>query len=101
MRHYAKRALTPWKVDVKLGCRCMSHMGRAGWLASILSYDNCVSALIGAFSMIVKTYCETDGSLQTQLGPRPNNLQQIHHPPPPPPFLCPDQVSASPLSFAS
>ena len=99
MRHYAKRALTPWKVDVKLGCRRMSHMGRAGWLASILSYDNCVSALIGAFSMIGKTDC--DGSLQTQLGPRPNNLQQIHHPPPAPPFLCPDQVSASPLSFAS
>ena len=33
LRHYAKRALTPRYVDVKLGCPRKSHKGRAGWLA--------------------------------------------------------------------
>ena len=53
--------------------------------------------------LILKPVDRFTALLQTQLGPRPNNLQQIHHPPPPPPppFPCPDQVSASPLSFAS
>ena len=33
LRHYAKQALTPWLVDVKLGHRRKSHKGRVGWLA--------------------------------------------------------------------
>ena len=33
LRHYAKRALTPRQVDMKLGRRRTSHKGRAGWLA--------------------------------------------------------------------
>ena len=33
LRHYAKRALTPWSLNVKLGPRRKGHKGRAGWLA--------------------------------------------------------------------
>ena len=33
VRHYAKRALTPRSLNVKLGPRHKSHKGRAGWLA--------------------------------------------------------------------
>ena len=33
LRHYAKRALTPRSLNVKLGPRRKSHKGRAGWLA--------------------------------------------------------------------
>ena len=33
LRHYAKRALTPRSLNVKLGRRCKGHKGRAGWLA--------------------------------------------------------------------
>ena len=29
LRHYAKRALTPWSLNVKLGPRCNYHKGRA------------------------------------------------------------------------
>ena len=29
LRHYAKRALTPWSLNVKLGLRCNYHKGRA------------------------------------------------------------------------
>ena len=32
-RHYAKRALTPRSLNVKLGPRHKSQKGRAGWLA--------------------------------------------------------------------
>ena len=33
LRHYAKRALTPQSLNVKLGLRHKSQKGRAGWLA--------------------------------------------------------------------
>ena len=33
LRHYAKRALTPRSLNVKLGPRHKSQKGRAGWLA--------------------------------------------------------------------
>ena len=33
LRHYAKRALTPLSLNVKLGPRHKSQKGRAGWLA--------------------------------------------------------------------
>ena len=33
LRHYAKRALTPRSLNVKLGPRRKGHKGRAGWLA--------------------------------------------------------------------
>ena len=33
LRHYAKRALTPRSLKVKLGPRCNGHRGRGGWLA--------------------------------------------------------------------
>ena len=33
LRHYAKRALTPRSLNVKLGRRRKGHKGRAGWLA--------------------------------------------------------------------
>ena len=33
LRHYAKRALTPRSLNVKLGPRCKGHKGRAVWLA--------------------------------------------------------------------
>ena len=33
LRHYAKRALTPRSLNVKLGPRCKGLKGRAGWLA--------------------------------------------------------------------
>ena len=33
LRHYAKLALTPRSVNVKLGQRHKSQKGRAGWLA--------------------------------------------------------------------
>ena len=33
LRHYAKRALTPQSLNVKLGPRRKGHKGRAGWLA--------------------------------------------------------------------
>ena len=33
LRHYAKRVLTPWSLNVKLGPRRKGHKGRAGWLA--------------------------------------------------------------------
>ena len=33
LRHYAKRALTPWSLNVKLGPRRKGHKGRAVWLA--------------------------------------------------------------------
>ena len=33
LRHYAKQALTPRSLDVKLGPRRKGHKGRAGWLA--------------------------------------------------------------------
>ena len=33
LRHYAKRALTPQSVNVKLGPQHKSHKGRAVWLA--------------------------------------------------------------------
>ena len=33
LRHYAKRALTPRSLNVKLGSRQKSQKGRAGWLA--------------------------------------------------------------------
>ena len=36
LRHYAKRALTPWSLDVKLGPRHNYHKGRA----AIIHYAN-------------------------------------------------------------
>ena len=33
LRHYAKQALTPRSLNVKLGLRHKGHKGRAGWLA--------------------------------------------------------------------
>ena len=33
LRHYAKRALTPRSLNMKLGPRRKGHKGRAGWLA--------------------------------------------------------------------
>ena len=33
LRHYAKQALTPRSLNVKLGPRRKGHKGRAGWLA--------------------------------------------------------------------
>ena len=33
IRHYAKQALTPWSLNVKLGPRRKGHKGRAVWLA--------------------------------------------------------------------
>ena len=33
LRHYAKLALTPRSLNVKLGPRRKGHKGRAGWLA--------------------------------------------------------------------
>ena len=33
LRHYAKWALTPWSLNVKLGPRRKGHKGRAVWLA--------------------------------------------------------------------
>ena len=33
LRHYAKRALTPRSLNLKLGPRRKGHNGRAGWLA--------------------------------------------------------------------
>ena len=33
LRHYAKRALTPRSLNVKLGPQRKGHKGRAGWLA--------------------------------------------------------------------
>ena len=33
LRHYAKQALTPQSLNVKLGLQHKSHKGRAGWLA--------------------------------------------------------------------
>ena len=33
LRHYAKRALTPRSLNMKLGPRHKSQKGRAGWLA--------------------------------------------------------------------
>ena len=33
LRHYAKRALTPQSLNVKLGPQRKGHKGRAGWLA--------------------------------------------------------------------
>ena len=33
LRHYAKRALTPRSLNMKLGRRRKGHKGRAGWLA--------------------------------------------------------------------
>ena len=32
LRHYAKQALTPWSLNVKLGPRRKGHKGRAVWL---------------------------------------------------------------------
>ena len=32
LRHYAKRALTPRSLNVKLGLRRKGHKGQAGWL---------------------------------------------------------------------
>ena len=32
LRHYAKRALTPWSLNEKLGRRRKSHKGQADWL---------------------------------------------------------------------
>ena len=37
LRHYAKRALTPRPLNVKLGPRRQSHKGRAHWLAKCLT----------------------------------------------------------------
>ena len=33
LRHYAKQALTPQSLNVKLGLRQKSHKGQAVWLA--------------------------------------------------------------------
>ena len=33
LRHYAKRALTPQSLNVKLGPQRKGHKGRVGWLA--------------------------------------------------------------------
>ena len=33
LRHYAKRALNPRSLNVKLGPQRKGHKGRAGWLA--------------------------------------------------------------------
>ena len=33
LRHYAKRALTPRSLNMKLGPRCKGYKGRAVWLA--------------------------------------------------------------------
>ena len=46
LRHYAKRALTPRSLNVKLGTQRNYHEGRAGWLAKCLiavPHDNCES----------------------------------------------------------
>ena len=40
LRHYAKRALTPRSLNVKLGPRRKGHKGRAGWLAYIVPVPN-------------------------------------------------------------
>ena len=60
-----------------LGCRRKGHMVREGWLAlclnSVLNVKTLVGAfnqekaLVGAFSVIVKTDCETDGSLHSTI----------------------------------
>ena len=34
LRHYAKRTLTPWSLNVKLGPQRNYHKGRAGWLTN-------------------------------------------------------------------
>ena len=46
LRHYAKRALTPRSLNVKLGPRHKSQKRRKVWL----------SALVGAFSVIVQLH---------------------------------------------
>ena len=38
-RHYAKQALSPRSLNVKLGPRRKGHNGGAGWLVSIMSYS--------------------------------------------------------------
>ena len=67
-------SVNPWTVDVKLGPD--AKVIRVGWLAwclnSVLNLKALVGAfnqekaLVGAFSVIVKTSCGTDGSF-TQL----------------------------------
>ena len=47
LRHYAKRALIPRSLNVKLGPQRKGHKGRAVWLAYCLiaavPYDKCVA----------------------------------------------------------
>ena len=80
LRHYAEQALTPRSLNVKLGPRHNYHKGRVAirHYANQPTNDFCVcvpitisglvgafnqeKALVGAFSVIVKTGCGTDGS---------------------------------------
>ena len=62
---------------MKLGRQRKSHKGRADWLnvKAIVGAFNQEKALVGAFSMIVKTYCETDGSFHSTNPGAPREVQ--------------------------
>ena len=62
LRHYAKRALTQRSLNVKLGPQLNYHKGRAAIRHYANQPANQEKALVGAFSVIVKTDCETDWS---------------------------------------
>ena len=60
LRHYAKQALTPRSLNVKLGPRRKGHKGRAGVLnvKAVVAAFNKEKALVGAFSVMTNLRME-------------------------------------------